>query len=80
MKRPIPKAFAVAVIALAGCQSHQEKIVSAQQEYDQSARQFRNDCTTETLRMQAQLSSKCAGEQKRMNDAYARLQSKKQKP
>ena len=80
MMRPTSLAFAVAALALTGCHNRQDTIDSAQKEYDEAARQFRSDCTTETLRMPAQLSSKCAGEQKRMNDAYARLQSEKQKP
>ncbi len=80
MMRPKSLAFAAAVIALTGCQGREDKVVSAQKEYDHAAQQFRTDCTTEVLRMPAQLSSKCASEQKLMNDMYARLQSEKQKP
>jgi uncharacterized lipoprotein NlpE involved in copper resistance len=78
--RPTSLALAVAALTLTGCQNRQDKIVAAQKEYDQAAQQFRTNCTTETLRMPARLSFKCEGEQKRMNDAYARLQSEKQKP
>ena len=68
----------VFVIALAGCQSRQAKIEDLQKEYDAAAQQFRADCTAETLNMPKQLSAKCADEQKRMNDAYQRLQAKQQ--
>jgi hypothetical protein len=68
----------VFVIALAGCQGRQAKIEDLQKEYDAAAQQFRTDCTAETLNMPKQLSAKCADEQKRMNDAYQRLQAKQQ--
>jgi uncharacterized protein HemX len=67
------------ILGTCGCHSHQSDIDAAQRDYDQAAQQFRTDCTAETLRMPAQLSTKCADEQKRMNDAYGRLQSQQQK-
>jgi hypothetical protein len=65
--------------ALIGCQSHEAKTSDLQKEYDQAAQQFRTDCTAETLNMPKQLSPKCAEEQKRMNDAYQRLQAEQRK-
>lgn len=66
------------IFGACGCHSHQSDVDAAQKDYDQAAQQFRTDCTAETLRMPAQLSAKCADEQKRMNDAYKRLHSQQQ--
>ena len=80
MRRNLSLSISIAIfaIALTGCQGRQAKVEDLQKEYDAAAQQFRTDCTAETLNMPKQLSPKCADEQKRMNDAYQRLQAKQQ--
>ena len=71
--------FAVLAIALSGCQSHQAKIDDLKKEHERLGDQFRADCTAEYLKVPPTLSPKCAGEQKKMNDAWQRLQAEQAK-
>jgi hypothetical protein len=64
---------AILAIALTGCQSHQAKVDSLQQTYDQAEKQFRTDCSEESLKLPASLSAKCSAEKQKMDDAYKKL-------
>jgi hypothetical protein len=65
---------AAVVVFLPGCQSHQSKVDALQKEYDDLELQFRKDCSEEYLKVPPTLSQKCADEDKKTKDAWARLQ------
>jgi hypothetical protein len=74
--------FALAIfltVALTGCQSHQAKLDALQKEYDQLGAQFRKDCSAEMLDLPQKLSPKCADEDKKVTDAWNRLQAERAK-
>jgi hypothetical protein len=81
----MPKAstlFALAffvTVASTGCQSHQAKVDALQKEYDALGAQFRKDCSTEMLDLPQKLSPKCADEDKKVTDAWNRLQAERAK-
>lgn len=68
---------AVLILALAGCKSHQEKVDALQKEYDQINQQFAKDCSAEYLKVPPTLSPKCVEENKKMKDAWDRLQAER---
>jgi hypothetical protein len=79
MRRLLILSFAITTVALSGCQSHQAKIEELKKEHDRLSDQFRADCTAEYLKVPPTLSPKCAEEQKKMNDAWQRLQAEQAK-
>lgn len=79
MRLAYTASFAVLAVALSGCQSHQAKIDELNKEHDRLSDQFRADCTAEFLKVPPKLSHKCAEEQKKMNDAWQRLQAEQAK-
>ena len=70
---------AVLILALSGCQSHQAKVDALQKEYDRLNQQFAKDCSAEYLKMPPTLSPKCDDENKKMKDAWDRLQAERMK-
>jgi hypothetical protein len=70
---------AIVSIAITGCQSHQEsqqaKVDALQKEYDELGKQYRQDCSAELLDVPPKLSPKCANENKKVEDAWNRLQA-----
>lgn len=70
---------AVLILALSGCQSHQSKVDALQKEYDRLNQQFAKDCSAEYLKMPPTLSPKCDDENKKMKDAWDRLQAERMK-
>jgi len=81
MTRFVEKSVVISfvVLIMSGCQSHQSKVDSLQKEYDVAAQKYRTDCSAEVLNMPKELSPRCADEQKRMNDAYQRLQAEQKR-
>ena len=78
--RQMTKLFALAlaiVIGFTGCQSHQAKIDDLQKEYDQLGQQFRKDCSAEMANVPPKLSPKCEDENKKVQDAWNRLQAER---
>jgi hypothetical protein len=69
----------VLILALSGCQSHQAKVDALQKEYDRINQQFAKDCSAEYLNMPPTLSQKCADENRKMKDAWDRLQAERMK-
>lgn len=70
---------AVILMTSAGCESHQAKIDALQKEYDRLGKQYRQDCSTELLKVPQSLSPKCADENKKVEDAWNRLQAERAK-
>ena len=70
---------AVLVLALSGCQSHQSKVDALQKEYDRLGQQFRQDCSAEMINVPPKLSPKCSDENKKVEDAWNRLQAERAK-
>ena len=66
-------------VALAGCESHQEKVDALQKEYDQLGEQYRKDCAAELINVPLKLSPRCADENKKVGDAWNRLQAERAK-
>jgi DnaJ-class molecular chaperone len=66
-------------LALAGCESHQAKVDALQKQYDDLAAQFHKDCSAEYLKVPPVVSPKCADEDKKVQDAYKRLQDERAK-
>ncbi len=62
-----------------GCQSHQAKVNALQKEYDQINQQFAKDCSAEYLKVPPTLSPKCVDENKKMKDAWDRLEAERMK-
>ncbi|HZP05384.1 MAG TPA: hypothetical protein VFB43_10825 [Terracidiphilus sp.] len=70
---------ALLIFAIAGCQNHQAQVDVLQKEYDQLGQQYRQDCSTELLNVPPKLSPKCADENKKVGDAWNRLQAERAK-
>ena len=64
---------------LTGCQSHQAKVDALQKEYDQLNQQFAKDCSAEYLKVPPTLSPKCEDENKKVEEAWNRLQAERAK-
>ncbi|MGH9604521.1 MAG: hypothetical protein ACRD3N_02360 [Terracidiphilus sp.] len=71
--------MAMLSFAAIGCQSHQSKVDALQKEYDQINQQFAKDCSAEYLKVPPTLSPKCVDENKKMKDAWDRLQAERAK-
>lgn len=69
----------ILTFAAIGCQSHQTKIDALQKEYDQLANQFHQDCSAEYLEIPPKVSPKCSDEDKKVKDAWDRLQAERAK-
>ena len=69
----------VMTFAFVGCESHQAKIDALQKQYDDLAAQFHKDCSAEYLKIPPVVSPKCADEDKKVQDAYKRLQDERTK-
>ena len=70
---------AVLLLSSIGCKSHQARIDELQKEYDQLGAQFQRDCNEELLKVPPTLSSKCQDENKKVHDAWNRLQAERSK-
>ncbi len=64
-------------IAVLGCQSHQAKVDALQKKYDQLGQQFRQDCSSEMLNIPPKLSPKCSEENKKVGEAWKKLQAER---
>jgi len=69
----------ILTFAFTGCHSHQARVDALQKEYDQLGQQYRNDCSEELLNVPPKLSPKCAAENKKVGDAWNRLEAEKAK-
>jgi Prokaryotic membrane lipoprotein lipid attachment site len=76
MRRILSLFFMTATFALAGCQSHDAKIVDLQKEYDRLSKIYIQDCPgpgpTDIPKPQ---SPKCQNEDKQQREAYEKLQA-----
>lgn len=70
---------AVMTFVPVGCESHQAKVDALQKQYDDLAAQFHKDCSAEYLKVPPVVSPKCAEEDKKVQDAYKRLQDERAK-
>ncbi len=70
---------AVLLLSSIGCKSHQTRIDELQKEYDQLGAQFQRDCNEELLKVPPTLSPKCQDENKKVQDAWNRLQAERSK-
>jgi outer membrane murein-binding lipoprotein Lpp len=57
---------AASVLTLVGCESRQAKVDALQQQYDQLAAQFHQDCSDEYLKVPPTISTKCTNEDKKV--------------
>ena len=78
-KKAIAAALIFGTLALAGCESRQAKVDALQKKYDRLGRQFGKDCSAEYLQVPPTLSPKCADENKKMKEAWERLQTARAK-
>jgi hypothetical protein len=69
---------AILVTSFAGCQNHQAKVDALKKEYDHLGQQYRQDCSAEMLNVPLKLSPKCADENKKVGDAWTRLQAERE--
>ena len=65
----------VLAFAFTGCRSHEAKVADLQKQYDQLGAQYRKDCFAEVTRVSGDLSPKCAGEKRKLDAAWKRLQA-----
>ena len=70
---------ATLIFTLAGCENHQAKVDALQKQYDQLAKQFHQDCSAEYLKLPPQVSPKCSEEDKKVKEAWDRLQAERAK-
>jgi hypothetical protein len=70
---------AVLLLSSIGCKSHEARIDELQKEYDQLGAQFQRDCNEELLKVPPTLSPKCQDENKKVQDAWNRLQAERSK-
>ena len=64
-------------VALTGCQSHQAKVDALQKEYDRLSAQMKKDCSAEYLNVPPTLSPKCTEENKKVTEAWNKLQAER---
>lgn len=62
-------------LCIMGCESHQAKVDQLQKEYDELGSQYQRDCSAELVKVPPVLSPKCSDEQKKVGDAWNRLQA-----
>ena len=77
-----PMRFAIITMlgsTLIGCKSHQATVRDLQNEYDELARQFQQDCSGEYLDVPPKLSQKCREEDAKMKAAWDRLKGEQTK-
>ena len=81
MHRKLTTIFIATVLAFAlgGCESHQDKAGALQKEYDRLGKQYRQDCSAELVKVPTTLSPKCDDENKKVGDAWNRLQAERAK-
>ena len=79
MHRTTALTMLAAVFALSGCRSHQTKVADLQKQYDDLELQFRKDCSGELYKVPPTLSPKCADEDRKAKDVWARLQAERAK-
>jgi len=79
MHRTIALTVVAAVFVLSGCRSHQAKMADLQKQYDDLELQFRKDCSRELYKDPPTLSPKCANEDKKAKDVWARLRAERSK-
>jgi len=60
-----------------GCESRQAKIDALQQEYDRLSAQMKKDCSAEYLKVPPTLSPKCTDENKKVTEAWNKLQAER---
>ena len=65
------------VLVLVGCESHKARVDKLQQQYDQLAAQFHQDCSAEYLKIPPTISAKCTEEDKKVKDAWDQLQAER---
>jgi hypothetical protein len=70
---------AVVTFALAGCEGHQAKVDALQKEYDRLSAQMKKDCSAEYLKVPPTLSPKCTDENKKVTEAWNKLQAERNK-
>jgi hypothetical protein len=70
---------AIVFVALTGCESHEVKLDALQREYDQLGAQMQKDCSAEYLKVPPTLSQKCVDENKKVTEAWKRLQAERTK-
>jgi uncharacterized lipoprotein NlpE involved in copper resistance len=70
---------AASVLTLVGCESRQAKVDALQKEYDQLAAQFHQDCSAEYLKVPPTISTKCTNEDKKVKEAWDKLQAQRTK-
>lgn len=66
-------------VALTGCESHQAKVDALQKQYDELAAQFHKDCSAEYLKVPPTVSPKCSEEDKKVQDAWSKVQAERAK-
>ena len=66
-------------LCIMGCESHQAKVDKLQKEYDALGSQYQRDCSAELVKVPPVLSPKCSDEQKKVGDAWNRLQAERAK-
>lgn len=66
-------------LCIMGCESHQAKVDQLQKEYDELGSQYQRDCSAELVKVPPVLSPKCSDEQKKVGDAWNRLQAERAK-
>jgi hypothetical protein len=66
-------------LCIMGCESHQAKVDKLQKEYDELGSQYQRDCSAELVKVPPVLSPKCSDEQKKVGDAWNRLQAERAK-
>ena len=73
--------FAAALVTVfpIGCQSHQGKIDALQKQYDRLSAEMKQDCSAEYLKVPPTLSPKCTEENKKVTEAWKRLQAERSK-
>lgn len=79
MYRAISVPALAAIFVLIGCRGHQANVADLQKQYDQLGQQYRKDCAAELLNVPLKLSPKCADENKKVGDAWNRLQAERAK-
>jgi hypothetical protein len=75
MRRIIPLVLLATTLALAGCQSHEAKVVDLQKEHDQLSAQFRKDCYADYQASPPRESQKCKDEDQKLGDLEKQIKA-----
>jgi hypothetical protein len=80
MRRAIPLVLLASTLALAGCQSHEVKVVDLQKEHDRLAAQYHQDCPAPQIgQVPPPPTQKCQDEDQKLGELEKQIKAEQLK-